>query len=124
MYYLILDPYQPISHLQDQFNHLFPFLRLEIFAVPHKPGEGSPWKMSVSGATRLRDYMSPQKKGTMPINPDMTVSQVEQEFKRNFHLNIQVLRKSGSAWLETTGTDSWTLRQQNEEGATSQEEIK
>jgi hypothetical protein len=29
---------------------------------------------------------------------------------------VQVSRKSGTLWLETTMTDSWTLGQQNEHG--------
>jgi hypothetical protein len=31
-------------------------------------------------------------------------------------LSVQVFRKSGKSWLETTFTDGWTLKKQNQEG--------
>jgi hypothetical protein len=34
-----------------------------------------------------------------------------------YGLSVQVFRKSGNVWLETSATDNWTLRQQNNEGA-------
>jgi hypothetical protein len=46
----------------------------------------------------------------------MKVSELENLFKRKYKLNIQVFRKSGNAWLETTVTDAWTLDKQNQEG--------
>ena len=46
----------------------------------------------------------------------MTVGELENIFKDQFGANVQVSRKSGSLWLETTLTDKWTLLQQNEQG--------
>ena len=47
------------------------------------------------------------------ISEDMKVSDLEKLFKDNFKLAVQVFRKSGNLWLETTMTDNWTLLQQN-----------
>jgi hypothetical protein len=33
-----------------------------------------------------------------------------------FGVPVQILRKSGKIWLETTMTDHWTLLQQNQHG--------
>ncbi len=52
----------------------------------------------------------------MIVSEDQTVLEVEQFFKLHFNLNAQVFRKSGNNWLETTLTDSWTLKKQNQEG--------
>ena len=46
----------------------------------------------------------------------MTVGELEKLFRERFGANIQVSRKSGTLWLETTMTDNWTLKQQNEHG--------
>jgi hypothetical protein len=51
----------------------------------------------------------------------MTVNELEQRFKSQFGLNIQVFRKHGKTWIETTVTDNWTLFKQNEEGKTLSE---
>ena len=37
-------------------------------------------------------------------------------FGEVYGLGVQVFRKSGNVWLETTVTDSWTLKEQNDQG--------
>jgi hypothetical protein len=46
----------------------------------------------------------------------MTVSNLEQKFRDVYGLSVQVFRRSGKAWLETTFTDGWTLEEQNSQG--------
>jgi hypothetical protein len=46
----------------------------------------------------------------------MKVSELEELFEEVFGLSVQVFRKSGESWLQTTTTDSWTLNQQNLKG--------
>ena len=43
-------------------------------------------------------------------------NELEKIFKDQFGLAVQVFRKSGNLWLETTMTDNWTLQQQNNHG--------
>ncbi|MEI8136014.1 MAG: hypothetical protein WCH21_01685 [Bacteroidota bacterium] len=56
-------------------------------------------------------------KGSITITPNMTVTDLEQNFADVYGLGVQVFRKSGRAWLETTVTDGWTLEEQNKQGA-------
>ena len=46
----------------------------------------------------------------------MTVTDFENALMDQFGLSAQVFRRSGNIWLETTITDYWTLKQQNEHG--------
>jgi hypothetical protein len=46
----------------------------------------------------------------------MLVSELENLFEDKFKLSVQVFRKSGKSWLETTFTDGWSLKKQNQEG--------
>ena len=46
----------------------------------------------------------------------MSVTELETMFRENFGLYVQVFRRSGKLWLETTATDSWTLTVQNDQG--------
>jgi hypothetical protein len=46
----------------------------------------------------------------------MTVTELESRFNTIYGLSVQLFRKSGRAWLETTVTDGWTLEEQNNEG--------
>jgi len=54
--------------------------------------------------------------GTITIAPGMTVNELEQNFKDVYGLSVQVFRKSGKVWLETTVTDGWSLEEQNRQG--------
>lgn len=105
-----------IVALQEEFNHLFPYLNLEIFSKPHKAGEGSAKKIMASNTKTLGEFRSKHNSGTMNITPEMTVAELEQQFADVYGLSVQVFRKSGKIWLETTVTDSWTLEKQNTEG--------
>ena len=38
---IIINDNRPISTIQEEFNTIFPYLKLEFFSTPHKPGESS-----------------------------------------------------------------------------------
>lgn len=105
-----------IFTIQEEFNAMFPYLRLEFFSKPHKMGETSPKREMKSGNKTLGECRTLHNDGVITITPAMTVVELEQSFKKIFGLNIQVFRKSGKVWLETTVTDAWTLKEQNEQG--------
>lgn len=105
-----------IAALQEEFNQLFPYLNLEFFSKPHKTGEGSAKTFIQSNAKTLGECRTLHQDGSINIVPTMTVAELEQEFREVFGLSVQVFRKSGKIWLETTVTDSWTLKKQNTEG--------
>jgi hypothetical protein len=46
----------------------------------------------------------------------MSVKQLEKNFSEKCLLNVQVQRRSGNVWLETTITDNWSLEHQNDHG--------
>jgi len=56
------------------------------------------------------------KSGSILITPGMTVCKLEQNFRDVYGLSVQIFRRSGKVWLETTVTDGWTLQEQNSQG--------
>ena len=99
-----------VGELQEDFNSAFPFLKIEFYkksgnVVRHSIGKS----VTLAKAGLLRE-------GTLTIDDMMSVGELEQIFRDQFGVYVQVARKSGSLWLETTMTDKWTLRQQNEHG--------
>lgn len=102
-----------ISEIKKTFNDKFPFLKIEFFKHKHKTLQGSPKKdiitndFSISISTN--DYLN-------LFNENVLVSDLEKQFADKFKLSAQIFRKSGKSWLETTFTDSWTLKKQNQEG--------
>lgn len=103
-----------IAQIQAEFNALFPFLKIGFFSKGHRAFEGTAKKSILDSETKLK--LVKKEKTKVQISATMTVNELEQLFKTKFGLNVQVFRKSGKSWLETTVTDNWTLLKQNEEG--------
>lgn len=103
-----------IADIQKEFISVFPYLKIQFFKNTHKAFEGSPKKEILSETTKLKEVN--HLNGEMEISESLTVNELEAAFKEFFNLNVQVFRKSGSSWLETTLTDNWTLKKQNQEG--------
>ena len=111
-----IDDNRKIFEIQEEFNALFPYLKIEFFSSTHKPGCASAKTFIKHGSKTLNECRSIHKKGKITITPDMTVNEVEQTFGKKYGLGVQIFRKSGKVWLETTVTDSWTLKEQNKQG--------
>ncbi len=103
-----------IDDLQKSFEEQFQFLKLMFFKKPHVAKEGSAKKDILNGGTKLTSIIS--KNGNVTFDENTTVTELEELFKEKFGLNVQVFRKSGKSWIETTVTDNWTLKKQNEQG--------
>ena len=105
-----------IAEIQRQFNRAFPYLKLEFFESPHKAKEGSHKSKMIAHDRLLRTCRSLHNEGELQVIESETVSKLERDFWEQFGLSVQVFRKSGNLWIETSLTDSWTLKRQNEEG--------
>ncbi len=104
-----------LSSIRGEFTNLYPFLKLEFFTYPHSVHSGSPKKDLLKEDLILK----PTKKSTgnrIIVHDNMPVAELEQLFYAIFGVSAQVFRKSGRSWLETSMTDDWTLRRQNDEG--------
>jgi hypothetical protein len=103
-----------LREIQVEFNHRFPFLRLEFVSKKLKPGTDFRDKKNSNSA--LANFRKTQKEGEIAFDENMTVTDLESQFLDRYGLNAQVFRRSGKLWLETTATDKWTLGYQNEQG--------
>ena len=111
-----------IDEVQKDFNRHYPFLKIEFYK--NTDGDSRSYKrqhllhsMPVVRAGLL-------KSGDIELNDFMTVGELEKIFRTEFGLSAQVCRKSGALWLETTMTDGWTLKQQNDHGKELSEPVR
>ncbi len=95
-----------ISLIFQKFNENFPFLKLEFINEGKK-------KTFLSKKIKLS---SVQPSSNIDMDGSRTVAELEQDFENLFQIPIQVFRKAGSTWVETSLTHDWTLEQQNREG--------
>ena len=105
-----------LREVQKDFNDLFPFLKIEFFKKMHGVEKPSPAQRMFSQNLTVGDARTIKSEGDIDIDPTLTVSELEQSLWNRFGLSVQVFRKSGNLWLETTMTDKWTLGQQNDHG--------
>jgi hypothetical protein len=105
-----------ISELQTEFNEVFPFLRLEFFRNKHAGQHAYTKRDLLNPELTLKQGSWQHNQGAIVLKENMKVSELEELFENLFGLSVQVFRKSGGSWIETTVTDDWTLERQNEEG--------
>lgn len=114
---LHIENNRPVKDLQEDFANFFPYLKIEFFSAPHKPGAESSADSIIKGNFLISQCRSIDKEGFFEINPEMSVSDLEQNFMKQFGLSVQVFRKTDHhTWLETTNTDNWSLGKQNQVG--------
>lgn len=111
-----INDHRKIFAIQKEFSEVFPYLKLEFFSKPHKQGGSSPKDLMKHPAKTLGECRTIHSSGTITITPNMTVTGLENNFSDVYGLSVQVFRKSGNTWLETSATDNWTLEKQNKQG--------
>lgn len=105
-----------VAEVQKEFSSGFPYLKLEFFDAVHKDNKPTPKSKMFAHDKKLMSCRKKHNEGEVEVNPADTVSQLETELWNKFGLSVQVFRKSGNLWIETSLTDSWILQRQNEEG--------
>ncbi len=103
-----------IAELQSDFRQFYPFLRLDFYNNTN--GKLGTFLNQKLNGTMLLDRAGNKREGGIQLLDSMTIEALEKTFQNRFGMLVQVSRKSGSVWLQTTMTDNWTLKQQNEHG--------
>lgn len=116
---MIINDSKTISEIQEEFIEKFPFLRLEFYKKSHQPHEASPKDEKIDSYFKIGEIRTGVRTGDLSINGHLKVSTLEEKFAEEYGLNVQVFRRSGDVWLQTTATDEWTLTEQNERGKDS-----
>jgi hypothetical protein len=113
---LHITPIRTISEVQKDFNSMFPFLKIEFFNNRFNSRKDFTVAKIFPSSRKIGDIQLAVTDGNIGISGDMKVADLEKQFTGLFGLSVQVFRRSGNLWLETTMTDSWTLQQQNNHG--------
>lgn len=110
-----ITPNKTLKEIQEEFSKRFTHLKLEFFSKPHSEGKGTQKEYMKDNLLQVKDLASADG-GSVEISGNTIVSELEKAFRETFGLYVQVFRKSGKIWLETTATDGWTLSYQNSQG--------
>ena len=105
------------------FSNYYPYLRIEFYEQPHKKYEASRERQRINADLTVSAIKATHVSGLLEMLPMSRVSEVEQEFLQRFGLSVQVLRKEKDSWVQTTGMDDFTLRELNQLGWNSSDEV-
>lgn len=112
-----------IGAIQSDFREVYPFLQLEFFQQPHETGEHCPPCQKLPADTPIEDIRMMHTFGWLDISKQRSAAEIEYDFRHFMGLSVQVMRRSGDLWVQTTKTDFWTLQQLNEEGRLAEQHI-
>ncbi|MCC7467497.1 MAG: hypothetical protein IT261_14545 [Saprospiraceae bacterium] len=117
---LELSPEKILGVLQSEFAEAFPGLKIVFFSKPHGEHKGSAAKFLIQDKDVTLGQLSKEmKSGSIQVFPELVVWQLEKQFEDGFGLHMQVFRKSGRTWLETSVSDNLTLAEQQAKAAAS-----
>ena len=114
---LQIKPGTKFSDLQSKFSEMHPFLKVEFYKEKYSENEVST-KDRMDADKVISEQSKSFKPESLDIDKARTVAEVEKEFYDKYGISMQVSRKSGSMWIETSKTDDRTLEAQNDLGKT------
>jgi hypothetical protein len=115
--YLEINGERLISEIQKDFGAVYPFLKIEFFRNGTIRRDRYPVNKLIPATQPVKNaWHYKQDYGLLSLTEGMTVTDFENALMDQFGLSAQVFRRSGNIWLETTITDYWTLKQQNDHG--------
>lgn len=121
---ITINDRRKIYSIQKEFNKEFPYLKIEFFSKPSKAGGAASRKLIKTNSKSIAECRTIHNNGKLEVTPQMTVNELEQHLMDEYGLSVQVFRKSGTVWLETTVTDGWTLEEQNKQGEELSRKVK
>ena len=116
---MFISDSKTIREVKNEFHDKFPWLKIEFYSKSHGTGEGSPESLHLDDELTIAQVRSVHGEGELSIHGNLRVASLEESFRDGYGLNVQVFRRSGELWLQTTSTDDWTLAEQNDKGANS-----
>lgn len=108
-----INDHRKIFAVQEEFNQLFPHLRLAFLSKPSNVGHAASKKIMKERSKTLGDCRIVHTKGDLTISHFMTVADLQQSMSDNFGLSVIVYSKSGEDWIETTGNSKLSLDDQD-----------
>ncbi len=103
-----------LREIQDVFTTYYPYLQLRFYKQPHQHFEISSVKEQLNEDLKMEEIRKTHVDGILDIMPNHRVCTVEDMFLKQFGLGVQVMKKERSEWVQTTGLDSYILKEVNE----------
>ncbi len=111
-----------IKDIQKTFSDFYPFLKLEFYGKPHDKYELSDANDIIPSEMSLGELNAVNLPAVIHVRPLEKVREFEAELLQQYGLSVQILKKEGDGWEQTTGMDDFTFKEVNEFGRSSSDE--
>lgn len=113
---IVITKNETLKEISEAFNTKFPYLKLAFYEHVHAPGQGSPKSDQLDHKLTIAEAGTFDHDEHFSIDGHLKVRNFERNFQEHFGIGVQVMRKSGTLWLQCTATDEWTLARENRVG--------
>ncbi len=98
-----------IKQIQDAFTRRFPFLKLEFFIDANADGIFTANEMIKDHDKSIGELSKTTLTIAIEVHGSNTITELEQSFKTNFGLIVQVFHNRNHTWIVSTTSDQLTL---------------
>ncbi len=112
-----------LKEIQLVFSNFYPYLQIAFYRKGHTEYEVSKETDAIDADTTVGSIKKTHVSGLLEIQPLYKVSEVEKEFQERFGLSVQIFRKEKEKWIQASGMDDFTLKDLNEIGRSSSDEV-
>lgn len=117
---MVLHENDTVRDIRNRFREKYSHLDIKFYTKSHESFQGSSVADEVPETLQLSKIGSSVHEGDIDVSPDITVSELEEVFEKEYGLHVQIFRKSGDTWLQTSVTDHWPL-QRHQDSASAME---
>jgi hypothetical protein len=111
-----IDHTTTIGDIKRKLQTAYPFLKIEFSDKSHEEGEATLSGHWYHPGFKVLDIAKRPNAGLIVLMPWHKTGYVEELFKSKFGLYPQIFRNEKGKWIQTAGTDIFTLDEQNEIG--------
>ncbi len=105
-----------MKDVQEKFTEVYPYLKVDFYRRQHAEQELSAKKDMISSDKLFSQVGKSLIPKSIDISRHRTVAELENAIYEKFDIAMQVSRKSGDIWIQTSTTDHRTLEMQNQSG--------
>jgi hypothetical protein len=110
---IVIHNNRKIFSIQEEFNQMFPSLKIDFYARPGKPGCVSSSKFVSQSSKTVQDCRAISREGTIEIQPSMVISNLKQNLREIFGLSVEIFQQAGNGSYEFPVSDKRTLEEIN-----------
>lgn len=111
--YIEINDNTTLREIQLKLADYYPYLQIKFYRKPHKKYEPSADEDVLYHGKTIGEVKQTHIDALLEITPVSKVAEIEREFQKRFGLPVQILLKEKGNWVQTTGTDDFTLNELN-----------